>query len=50
MTKQETLDVERAVHRRYERAARMKEQSLCCPAEYDPRYLEALPQEILEKD
>ena len=50
MSKQETLDVERAVRLRYERAARKKEPSLCCPVEYDPRYLEVLPQEILERD
>lgn len=50
MPKQEILDVERAVHLRYGRAARKREPSLCCPVEYDPRYLEVIPEEILERD
>ncbi len=50
MSKQGTLDVEREVRLRYQRAASKKEPSLCCPVEYDPRYLEVLPQEILERD
>jgi len=44
------LDVEQAVRERYARASRQVEAELCCPTEYDPRYLEKLPQEILEKD
>jgi arsenite methyltransferase len=44
------LGVEEAVRDRYEQAAREREESLCCPVEYDPRYLEAIPREILERD
>src|SRR4030095_12694592 len=46
----EMLDVERVVHERYADGARRREESLCCPVEYDPRYLEAIPSEVLERD
>ena len=45
-----TLDTEAAVRERYEKAARAREKKLCCPVSYDLKYLEAIPQEILEKD
>lgn len=45
-----TLDVEQAVRQRYTQASRKPEQSLCCPVQYDERYLQVLPQELLEKD
>jgi ubiquinone/menaquinone biosynthesis C-methylase UbiE len=45
-----TLDGEAAVRERYEKAARAREPQLCCPVSYDPKYLEAIPQEILERD
>ncbi len=45
-----TLDTEAAVCERYENAARAREAQLCCPATYDSKYLEVIPQEILEKD
>lgn len=45
-----TLDSEKAVQRRYSRAARTKQRALCCPVNYDPRYLEVIPEEILERD
>src|SRR5216684_2649212 len=45
-----TLDVEAAVRERYEKAARAREKQLCCPAPYDPKYLEVIPLEVLEKD
>lgn len=45
-----TLDVESAVRERYESAARAREVTLCCPVTYDPKYLEIIPREILEKD
>jgi ubiquinone/menaquinone biosynthesis C-methylase UbiE len=44
------LDQEMAVRQRYERAARKQQKQLCCPVTYDPKYLEAIPPEILEKD
>jgi len=44
-------DVEQAVLQRYESGARQPEAELCCPSEnYDSRYLQNLPQEIVEKD
>ncbi len=45
-----TLVVERAVHERYSKGAVRREAALCCPVEYDKKYLEALPQEILDRD
>ena len=46
----ETLDVERVVLERYGKGARQREESLCCPVDYDPRYLEVIPSEVLERD
>jgi arsenite methyltransferase len=44
-------NVEQAVLKRYEAGARQPEALLCCPTEgYEARYLEVLPQEIVEKD
>jgi arsenite methyltransferase len=42
--------VEDAVRQRYSAAAEASEAALCCPVEYDPRYLEMIPDEIIEKD
>jgi arsenite methyltransferase len=43
--------VEEAVRSRYAEAARAREENLCCSsAEYDPKYLEAIPSEIVERD
>lgn len=39
-----------AVLERYSRAAREPEAALCCPVEYDPKYLAVIPAEILERD
>jgi SAM-dependent methyltransferase len=50
MPRNATLDVERAVQERYSRAACASERALCCPVTYDPRYLEAIPKEILDRD
>lgn len=44
------LNVEHAVIERYSSASRSTEPSLCCPVEYDPRYLEVLPDELIERD
>jgi ubiquinone/menaquinone biosynthesis C-methylase UbiE len=43
-------DAERAVHERYTSAARAPAPGLCCPASCDPRLLEIVPAEILERD
>ncbi len=45
-----TLDTESAVRERYEKAARSQEPQLSCPVKYDPKYLDAIPREILERD
>jgi ubiquinone/menaquinone biosynthesis C-methylase UbiE len=42
--------VEAVVYERYARGARGSEADLCCPVDYDPRYLEVIPDEILERD
>jgi arsenite methyltransferase len=44
------LNVEEAVRRRYSEGARQSEASLCCPVSYDPRFLKAIPQEVLDRD
>jgi SAM-dependent methyltransferase len=43
-------DVNQSVLSRYSDAAGAREVELCCPVEYDARYLEVIPQEILERD
>ena len=50
MPRTTTLDTEQMVQRRYSQAARAKQPALCCPVSYDPRYLEVIPEEILERD
>jgi arsenite methyltransferase len=45
-----TLDVEQAVRIRYAEAAEEVEQELCCPVSYDPKLLEAIPEEVLTCD
>jgi ubiquinone/menaquinone biosynthesis C-methylase UbiE len=39
-----------AVRARYAAAATRREPALCCPVSYEPRYLEAIPPEVLERD
>src|SRR5438876_3682658 len=41
---------ESAVKSRYAAAAKAPEAALCCPVEYDRRYLEIIPAEVIEKD
>ena len=43
-------DIENAVLERYQAGAKQQQPSLCCPTEYEGKYLEILPQEIVEKD
>jgi SAM-dependent methyltransferase len=50
MSQPSGLDVERAVRERYGAAAQAREAALCCPVDYDPRYLKAIPQEVLDRD
>ncbi|MBI3193203.1 MAG: hypothetical protein HYZ34_01905, partial [Ignavibacteriae bacterium] len=50
LTEIQTQDVERAVAERYSEAAQTRVLELCCPVEYNQKYLEIIPKEILERD
>ncbi len=39
-----------AVRSRYAAAAAQREAALCCPVDYDPRYLRVIPAEVIERD
>jgi len=41
---------ENAVRERYSSAALQSEAALCCPVDYDPQYLKAIPAEVIERD
>ncbi|MHC4136847.1 MAG: methyltransferase domain-containing protein, partial [Planctomycetota bacterium] len=43
-------DPESAVQERYSVAAKGREPELCCPVSCNPRYLEAIPEEVLARD
>ncbi len=45
-----SLNVDAAVRQRYSAASQQREASLCCPVSYDPQYLAAIPDEVLERD
>ena len=44
------MNTETNVQERYTAAASTPEAALCCPVAYDPRYLDAIPAEVIEKD
>ena len=44
------MDVEKAVGERYSAAAAGRQTELCCPISYNPKYLEAIPAEVIERD
>jgi len=44
------ISVEKAVRERYSDGAHAQEAALCCPVDYDRKYLEIIPQEIIERD
>jgi arsenite methyltransferase len=46
----ETSTAEQLVQERYSKAARAPEVGLCCPPVYDAKYLDAIPQELLDRD
>src|SRR5437868_6083317 len=50
MTLSPAHDPETSVRTRYSDAAQKTEAALCCPISYDPRYLAAIPDEVLERD
>src|SRR5436309_2599326 len=41
---------ESVVKERYAAGARAREASLCCPVDYNPKYLDAIPAEVIERD
>ncbi len=41
---------ESAVRVRYAKAAQVKENALCCPVNYDQRFLRVIPNEVIERD
>ncbi len=43
-------NVEEVVKDRYAEGARNQVVELCCPVDYDPRFLEVIPKEVLERD
>lgn len=45
-----SLQVEKAVKDRYSIAAQQRVEELCCPVQYDPKFLKAIPQEVLDRD
>jgi len=45
-----TDTAELATRERYAAAAIAPEAALCCPVDYDPQFLKAIPQEVIEKD
>lgn len=45
-----TVSVEQVVRNRYSLGAETRVAALCCPTDYDPQYLEVIPQEVLERD
>lgn len=45
-----SLNVEDAVKHRYSAASEQQEQALCCPVNYDQKFLEILPQELIDRD
>ena len=44
------LNGEEAVRNRYSGAAQAQEAALCCPVDYDAKYLEIIPPELIERD
>lgn len=44
------LKVEASVLERYSRGAARREASLCCPVDYNEKYLEIIPAEVIERD
>lgn len=45
-----SYDIEKSVLERYEEGAKNHQPSLCCPTEYDHKFLEIIPDEIIAKD
>lgn len=43
-------NVEQVVKERYRQGAKTQVEELCCPIDYDPRYLRVIPEEVLDRD
>ncbi len=43
-------NVEQIVKERYAKGAEQQVAELCCPVDYDPKYLKVIPDEVLERD
>jgi len=46
----EAQSKERIVRERYGAAAKERGDKLCCPVDYESKYLEVIPQEVIERD
>lgn len=44
------MKTEHAVKERYANASKAQEPALCCPVDYNPQYLKAIPAEVIERD
>ncbi|MEX1117677.1 MAG: methyltransferase domain-containing protein [Terrimicrobiaceae bacterium] len=44
------MKTEHAVKDRYANAAKAREPALCCPVDYNPEFLKAIPAEVIERD
>lgn len=44
------MKTETAVKDRYAEGANARQEALCCPVEYDVKYLEVIPREVIERD
>lgn len=44
------MTTETSVRERYANAANRAEAALCCPVDYDPKYLKVIPSEVIERD
>ena len=48
--KKKRVNIEKSVKKRYAEGAQQREEALCCPVTYDPKYLKVIPSEIIERD
>lgn len=44
------MNTEKAVRDRYAEAALEREAALCCPVDYDAKFLQVIPQEVIDRD
>jgi ubiquinone/menaquinone biosynthesis C-methylase UbiE len=44
------MNTETIVRKRYAAGAQQREENLCCPTEYEGKYLAAIPQEVIDRD